>query len=191
MHPLTITYNDRTLFHMLRHFETINEGAIACLFNRGYQQKEIDAAFQIPSSRFHAGFAQDLKMLQHQCSLGQIISQETIGSYLHVQLKFDPNVYPQGIGKLGVVPIDDLSKLGTSTVFVKENRGKLLQHAIVDELPHTWEMILVLKPQKSYQLLITAFPGTGALPIPHTKMKDADFKASTHFWENHVFLELA
>ena len=67
----------------------------------------------------------------------------------------------------------------------------LLQHTKVGELPHTWEMILVLKPQKNYQLLITAFPGTGALPIPHTKMKEADFKASSHFWENHAFLELA
>lgn len=190
MNAVTITYNDRTLFHMLRHFESIHEDAIACLLNRGYQQKQIDAALKIPGSRFHSGFAQDLKLLQQQWSHGQVISEAITGDYLQLHLKFEEANYPLGIGKVGVVPIADLSKLGASAVLIKENRGVPLPHARVNLLPNTWEMSLVLKPQKNYHLLITAFPGTMALPVPNIQMKEADLKASTQFWENHVFLEL-
>ncbi|MEY2901724.1 MAG: hypothetical protein RLY89_830 [Bacteroidota bacterium] len=190
MKQIGIAYNDHTLFHMLRHFESINDGAKDCLIKRGYGHQTMEAALQMPGSKFHAAFAQDLKMLEKQLTLGQKLSQETVGKYLQVQLSFDPVQFPQGIGNLGVVPFTNLSKLNARALVKKANRDVLLQHAIVDQLPPTWEMSLILKPQQNYYLLITAFPGTRSLSIPNTKMNDADFKASTLYWENHVFLEL-
>lgn len=190
MNQLAFTYNDRTLFHMLRHFEKIHEAANTCLLNRGYQQKKIDAAFQMPGSKFHPSFAQDLKMLEQHCYGGKIIGQDKIGAYLHIKLKFKTEKFPLGIGRLGVVPKKELSNLGTSDIYIKDNRGVPLQHASVNELPNSWVLSLVLKPQKNYLLLITAFPGNWALPIPSARMRQADLEASLQFWEEHIFLEL-
>jgi hypothetical protein len=191
MMQLAITYNDRTLFHMLRHFETINDGAKNCLIKRGYSLQAMEEAMRLLGSKFYAEFAQDLKKLEEQLALGQLLSQETIGKYLYVQLRFEPSVFPNGIGTIGVVPLSDLAKLGARSLGKKENRGVCLQHAIVDHLSPTWEMSLILKPQKNYHLLITAFPGTKAFPVPQSNMSDLVFQACTQFWENHVFLELA
>ena len=190
MKQLSITYNDRTLFHMLRHFETINDGAKDCLIKRGYSLQAIEDAMHLPGSKFYAEFAQDLKMLEQQLALGQNLCQETIGKYVYLQLRFEPSVFPNGIGTIGVVPISDLTKLGARSLCKKENRGVCLQHAIVDHLPPSWEMSLILKPQKNYHLLITAFPGTKAFPVPNSKMTDMVFQDCTQFWENHVFLEI-
>jgi hypothetical protein len=190
MKQLGIAYNDHTLFHMLRHFERINDGAIDWLIKRGYGHQTMEAALQMPGSKFHAAFAQDLKMLEQQLTLGQYLIQETIGKYLYVQLYFEPSVFPNGIGTIGVVPKSDLTKLGARSLGKKENRGVCLQHAIVDQFPPSWEISLILKPQKNYHLLITAFPGTKAFPVPNSKMTDMVFQACTQFWENHVFLEL-
>ncbi len=190
MKQLVITYNDRTLFHMLRHFDQINDGAIDCLMKRGFSHQAMEEALHIPGSKFYATFAQDLKMLEQQFAFGLALNQEIVGKYLQVQLRFEPSQFPQGIGTLGVVPITNLDKLGVRELVKKENRGISLQHALVDKLPPTWEMSLILKPQTNYHLLITAFPGTRAYPMPNSNMPELFFKACTNFWDNHVFLEL-
>ena len=189
MNLASITYNDRTLFHMLRHFESINQTAKTCLMNRGYTNQDMDAAFQMPGSRFYADFAQDLKTLEQQWEYSQLISEAVIGNYLYAQLGFDLVQYPKGIGSLGVLPLSELAQLGKIDLEEKANRGLLLKHAKLDKLPPTWEMTLILKPQKNYHLLITAFPGSKTLPLPNKKMKEADLQASIRFWEEHVFLE--
>lgn len=190
MHSLPLTYNDHTLFHMLRHFESIHELAQNCLIERGYKPSAIDAALAIPGSRFHVNFAQDLKKLERQMQLGVKQKVHSNPGYQHWQISFDKYQFPNGIGTLGVVPISDLEKLGASHLIQKFNRGILIQHATVNVLPNSWDMTVVVKEQKNYHLLITAFPGMPSMPLPKLHHDTQFNRACQDYWKEHCFLEL-
>lgn len=191
MKHLSLTYNDYTLFHMLRHFECIHEAAQNCLFDRGYKPYAINAALALPGSRFHASFAQDLKKLEKQMQLGvkQTINSKT--GYQHWQINFDKQAFPIGIGTLAVVPLADLEKLGARNLNQKINRGILMQHATVEVLPKSWEMSVVVKQQKNYNLLITAFPGMPSMPLPKLHLHTPFNHSCELFWNEHAFLEIS
>ncbi len=191
MKQLPITYNDHTLFHMLRHFDSINEGANNCLLKRGYSKQAMEAALILPGSRFHANFAQDLKLLEQQLVLGKKQIDVLENGYQYWHFQFDPIQFPGGIGTIGVVPIKNLKALGARNLDQKYNRGLLLKHATIDALPISWEMTVVVKPQKNYYLLITAFPGSASLPLPKPQLDTTFNKQCLEFWSNHVFLERA
>jgi hypothetical protein len=65
--------------------------------------------------------------------------------------------------------LEALKSLTSSQPVLRKNRGHLLLHATVSELPTTNLLTLVLKEQKKSNFLITAFPGPTALPLPSTK----------------------
>ncbi len=190
MKQLPLTYNDHTLFHMLRHFESIHEAAQNCLLERGYKPTAIKAALALPGSRFHASFAQDLKKLEEQMQLGikQTIHSKT--GYQHWQISFDKQQFPNGIGTLGVIPVANAEKLGAGNLLHKFNRGILIQHATVDVLPNSWEMSVVVKQQKNYDLLITAFPGLPSMPLPKLNLNTPFNHTCEVFWNEHAFLEI-
>ncbi len=191
MEPKKITYNDHTLFHLLRHFESLNDAARACLWNRGYRENTIQEAIKMPGSKFYASFANDIKSLEQQLCLGQMKDSFVQNGYLHDNLEFDQSLFPKGIGSLGIAAINDLKAMGITKFEWKQNRGLELCHAKMNTLPSTNSMTLVLKYQKNYQLLITAFPGYGVLPVPNKGMSAPFFQECELFWQNHAFLELA
>ncbi|OYU53795.1 MAG: hypothetical protein CFE25_17005 [Chitinophagaceae bacterium BSSC1] len=190
MHSLPLTYNDHTLFHMLRHFESIHEPAQNCLIERGYKPAAINAALALPGSRFHANFVQDLKQLEQQMQLGIMQTIPSNRGYQHWQINFDKQQFPNGIGTLGVVSLADLENLGARNLMQKFNRGILMQHATVDVLPNSWDMTVVVKQQKSYHLLITAFPGMPSMPLPKLHHDTAFNRVCQDYWKEHCFLEI-
>jgi hypothetical protein len=190
MEQLPLAYNDHTLFHMLRHFETIHEPAFTCLLERGYSPQAIKTALQIPGSRFLSSFAQDLKLMEQQMLFGKKQIEVMENGYHHWYFQFDPKQFPDGIGKIGVVPIKNLAVLGAVNLVQKFNRGLFLKHATVDKLPVCWEMTVVVKPQKNYYLLITAFPGSASMPLPKPKLDTVFNNQCLDYWTSHAFLEL-
>jgi hypothetical protein len=187
---LPISYNDGTLFHLLRHFSIVNENAIQCLIDSGYSKALIDENLQIPGSKFHKFFATDIKSLILQCdTIKEIISLRQNG-YLHVSYEFESLKFPKGIGTLGVISLEALKSLKSSKPVLKKNRGHLLQHATVSKLPTTNLLTLVLKEQQSSKFLITAFPGPTVLPLPSTKFSAEFNETCKLFWEQQVFLSL-
>jgi hypothetical protein len=175
---------------MLRHFESIHEPAQNCLLERGYQPAAIDAALAFPGSRFHTSFAQDLKQLEQQMQLCIMQTIHSNPGYQHWQISFDKQQFPNGIGTLGVVPLVNLENLGARNLMQKFNRGILMQHATVDVLPNSWEMSVVVKQQKNYYLLITAFPGLPSMPLPKLYLETEFNSACRLYWNSHVFLEI-
>ena len=187
---LPISYNDGTLFHLLRHFSIVNENAIQCLIERGYSKALIDENLQIPGSKFHYFFATDIKSLMLQCATIKETNSFMQNGYLHISYEFEPLKFPRGIGALGVISLEALKSLTTSQPFLKKNRGHLLLHATVSKLPTTNLLTLVLKEQQSSNFLITAFPGPTTLPLPSTKFSAEFNEECKLFWEQHVFLSL-
>lgn len=189
MHSLPLTYNDHTLFHMLRHFESIHEPAQLCLLERGYKPAAINDALVLPGSRFHTSFAQDLKKLEQQMQLGIKQTVHSNTGYQHWKISFDKLQFPNGIGTLGVVHLAELENFGACNLMQKINRGILMQHASVDVLPNSWEMSVVVKQQKNYYLLITAFPGLPSMPLPKPHLETEFNRDCRLYWNSHVFLE--
>jgi hypothetical protein len=190
MNHLSISYNDSTLFHLLRHFSMVNEKAMQCLIDRGYRQAIIDENLQIPGSKFYDFFATDIKSLLLQCATIQETTSLKQNGYLHINYEFEPLHFPKGIGTIGIVSLEALKSLTSSQPVLKKNRGHLLLHATVSKLPTTHLLTLVLKEQQSSNFLITAFPGPTALPLPSTKFSPKFNETCKTFWEQHVFLNL-
>ena len=188
---LPISYNDRTLFHLLRHFSLVNDNAIQCLVDRGYNKALIAENLQIPGSKFHDFFATDIKSLMTQCAINNETASFRQNGYLHVSYEFDTLNFPEGIGTLGIFSLDALKILTPNKPVLKKNRGHLLLHATVSKLPITNLLTLVLKEQQTSNFLITAFPGPAALPLPSTKFSAEFNETCKLFWEQQVFLSVA
>jgi len=185
-----LSYNDRILFHLLRHFSMVNENAIQCLIDRGYSKALIDENLQIPGSKFHDFFANDIKSLMLQCATIKETSTLRQNGYLHISYEFDELKFPKGIGTIGIISLKSLKSLTSSQPVLKKNRGHLLLHATVSKLPTTNLLTMVLKEQQCSNFLITAFPGPKALPLPSTKFRAEFNKECKLFWEQYVFLSL-
>lgn len=185
-----LSYNDRTLLHMLRHFEYINDQARRCLLDRGYSNATIDTGLRIPGSKFHRSFATDLKTLMENFSGKEISNSSVRGKYHEYSFHFKTEDFPNGIGKKGIISLKEVEQDASVKIVQKLNRGMLLNHALVKNIPNEWEITFVIKPQKNYNLLITAFPGTATMPVPQKDMNKTDWELSTKYWEQHCFLEL-
>jgi hypothetical protein len=190
MMKLVLSYNDQSLYHMLRHFECINDSARACLLNRGYPNDKINDALEIPGSKFHPLFADDLKSLEQQLSIGIVKESFTRNGYLHHCMEFSAREFPEGIGTIGVASICELKAMGATEFEWKQNRGLELCHVKLKPLPNTLKLTLIVKQQKNYQLLITAFPGIVGLPLPKKKMTELFYEQCKQFWQEHAFIEL-
>lgn len=185
-----ISYNDHTLFHMLRHFECINENARHCLLQRGYSHAQIDANLSMPGSKFHSSFATDIKSLVAQLAEREIMRINSVGKYSEYLTSFKTSELVQGIGTKALVHIIELELVGATGIVEKMNRGIILKHATVPILPNEWELTFVLKQQQNYNLLITAFPGLPTLPLPKKGWKKALNETAIKYWEEQIFLEL-
>ncbi len=185
-----ISYNDHTLFHMLRHFECINETARKCLLDRGYSDAAINSNLAIPGSKFHRSFATDIKTLVAQLANKEIIYQDPQGKYVEGKINFNKVEFPNGIGTKALVPIKEMDRDEAKNIVQKSNRGVLLNHAFVHFIPNEWAMTIVWKPQKNYDLLITVFPGLPTLPIPQKGMNKELFERSFNYWEERCFIAL-
>ncbi len=184
-----LSYNDHALFHMLRHFEYINDNARNCLLERGYQHKAINENLAIPGSKFDQEFASDIKSLLIQFSGKQIIETRETQKYLELVFRFSKPQFPTGIGSLGVYDKNKLAQISTKEPYRKWNRGQFLWHAIVEELPRTEFLTVVVNLQATAHFLITAFPGLPTMPLPNKKMKQSVYEAALSYWEEKVFLE--
>ena len=185
----SIKFTPQSQFHMLRHFESVDDATLQLLLNNGYTQNQIQQELSLPGSKFFSHFAHDInelleKILQHpyQKSTG-INGNHIIESVLPI------GEYPNGIGTKAVVSIDDISSAQKAQIFKEKNRNYSLAHLLVDSLPVTNQCTLILKPIPEGYAFITAFSGESAMPIPEFKMSKSQFDACKAFWDEHVFLK--
>ena len=185
----SIKYTPQSQFHMLRHFESVDDATIQLLLNNGYTQNQIQQELSLTGSKFYSHFAKDIKellekILQHpyQKSTG-INGNHIIESVLPI------DEYPNGIGTKAVVSLAEISSQQQSQIFKEKNRNYSLAHLLVDSLPVTNQFTLILKPIPEGYAFITAFSGESAMPIPEFKMSKSQFDACKAYWDGHVFLK--
>jgi hypothetical protein len=184
-----IKFNLQSEFHMLRHFESVDDITLMQLIDNGYTQNQIQEELLLPGSKFFSHFANDIKellekVLQHPYKKSTGIN----GNHI---IEYDLPIadFPNGIGTKAVVSLDEISKEQQVQIFYEKNRNFSLAHLLVHELPFTNQCTLILKPISEGHSFISAFSGESAMPIPDYKMTNAQFDACKAYWDRHVFLK--
>ena len=176
-------------FHMLRHFETINDATQEKLLSNGYSLSQIQQEVFLPGSKFFSHFANDIKELLEKVLQHPYQKTTGINGNHIIESVLSKTEYPNGIGTKAVVNLDEITKDQQAQIFYEKNRGFPLAHLLVDDLPITNQFTLILKPIPDGYAFITAFSGVSAMPIPDYKMTNAQFEACKKFWELHLFLK--
>lgn len=188
MEPTKIKYRIDNAFHMLRHFEGMDEQLQANLLKASYVEKVFKEALALPGSRFFANFAMDIPGLLNRVFHYPFVLLETEDRNIQLNGQVPPADFPDGIGTKAVVPVDELTASERAGIFLRKNRGLDLLHLQVDKIPPTWEFTLVLRPTQQGHVFITAFSGSPALPLPHYRLSRKKQEEYRAFWDKHVFL---
>ncbi len=188
LEPTNIKYRIDNAFHMLRHFEGMDEQLQTNLLRAGHVEKNIQAELALPGSRFFANFALDIQGLLNRICLYPSVILETGDRNIQLNGQVSPADFPNGIGTKAVLHVDELSASQRAAIFLRKNRGLDLLHLQVDKVPPTWEFTLVLRPTQQGHVFITAFPGSPALPLPQHRLGRKRQEECKAFWDKHVFL---
>lgn len=183
-----IVFSSETEFHMLRHFEKLNKEQLAYFIAKGYDIKSIQQQLDLPGSKFLPTFAESVPTILRKIKKWEYTIMESSKDRIVVEIKAPQTEIPEGVGALAVIPIDSLSESEFKAIYKKNNRGAKLLHLVVDQLPATHVITLILKPNDGYLKLITVFPGEAGMPIPNKKMDIELFNHSKKYWAEHVFL---
>ncbi len=185
----SIQYNLKSEFHMIRHFETIDDGMQEKFLSNGYGISQIQQELSLTGSKFFSHFANDIKELLEKVLHYPYRKSTGINGNHIIESEMPTTEFPNGIGTKGVVSLDEISSDQQTQIFYDKNRGFPLAHLLVDELPVTNQCTLILKPSVDGYFFISAFSGASAMPIPDYKMTNAQFDACKAFWDRHVFLK--
>lgn len=191
MFPLgSIECNLRTEFHLIRHFQKLDEEVIQRMLSGGYTAEQVATEMAVTGSRFRPYFATSVKGLLARFTQYPFI--EALSGNQHRQFVFTGHAtdFPEGVGTLGVIGIDFLSENSRKSLKRIEDRPEYVKYVEVDELPNTFLFTAILKPLNAGFLLISAFPGGASMPLPNEKMNAKEYEACRMFWDRHVFLKV-
>ncbi len=185
----SIKYTPQSQFHMLRHFETVDDAILQLLHNNGYTQNQIQQELSLPGSKFFSHFANNIKELLEKILLHPYQKSTGLNGNHIIESTLPIEEYPIGIGTKAVVSLAEISSAQKAQIFIEKNRNHALAHILLDTLPITNQCTLILKPIHEGYAFITAFSGESAMPIPDFKMPKSQFDACKAFWDGHVFLK--
>lgn len=185
----SINYTPQSQFHMLRHFESVDESILQLLHNNGYTQNQIQQELSLPGSKFFSHFANNIKELLEKILLQPYQKSTGLNGNHIIESTLPIAEYPNGIGTKAVVSLEEISSAQKAQIFKEKNRNFALAHLLVDSLPVTNQCTLILKPIPEGYAFITAFSGESAMPIPDYKMSKSQFEACKVYWDGHVFLK--
>ena len=187
---VSVQFNLKSEFHMLRHFETATPEINTTLINEGYSQKNIDNELSLVGSKFNEAFAKDISGLLERFKQYSFIETIGVNGNLILECNVPVSDFPNGIGTQAVIAIQDIPENERRFIHLKKNREVELLHYKVSNFPVANSCTLILKPVKNGYLFISAFPGAPAMPIPLSSMDMALYSSCKKFWDGHVFLEL-
>ena len=173
-------------FHLLRHFERIDDTARNQFRDFGYMEKEIDEQLNMVGSKFSPEFSANPFTLINTLSktkATEVFSQDE-NTYVSV---FDFTQSHKTIGKDAVINVNSLSLEEKNLLEIEIRSGYevkvLARH---QPLPPTTRIILCSNPDTGE--ISTCFPGTYAPPFPKATMSGKKYKHAKEFWENHAFI---
>ena len=179
--------NDERLFHLLRHFESIDTNCQNYLIQKGYTQKQINEDLNASGSLFFSSFCTS------PCQLPVVFSKlEPIALKLqengNYAIKFISNDY---LGTNGLIPTNKLSNQEKERIYLQERGGIDVKVINGIEAPKTYEAHAIAKRELDIDIyeIITCFSGSLSPPFP-TYIKDLKERAiSEKYWKKHILIE--
>jgi hypothetical protein len=170
-------------FHMLRHFELCSAKSLDRILVQ-YTQEQIDTEMAQIGSRFYHSFATDIPSILDHVFAGDFKQKTGNNGNAILSLQTDTQV-----GEHGVAEMDTLTQAQKDKISLQNNRGLVLMHLQVDQLPSTNAYVLILKPIENGYNFITAFPGDEGMPLPYETLPEDFRKECKAYWDRHVFLD--
>ena len=186
----SIQFNIQSEFHMLRHFEILDDNLQQKLLENNFTPLQLQEELSLSGSRFFSFFATDIPQLLYKILQQPYKQSVGLNGNLIIESNFNKEQCPNGIGSKAVIPLNLLSTTEQQNIYYENNRNYPIAHFLVNHLPSTQDCTLILKPITNGYLFISAFPGEQAMPIPSENMKIELFEACKDYWSKHIFLKL-
>ena len=183
-----IRYKIETEFHLLRHFSGLSGADEKRMVAAGFTHEQIQEQLALPGSRFYASFAQDLPALIRRLEKANLIYQTGSNENIICTATFSQEEFPDGIGTVSVLHTEEIESSRQKNIYVLPNRGILMNHLDVPELPVTRQCSIILSQNNGNHFVVSAYPGPPGMPVPNEKMNAALYEQCKKFWDEHVFL---
>lgn len=183
-----IRYKIDTEYHLLRHFSDVSFSDERRMMEAGYTREKIQEQLNLPGSRFDASFAQDLPALIRRLANANIICETGSNGNMICTATFSKEEFPNGIGNVSVQHIEDIESALQKKIYAQPNRGILMNHLDVSELPVTRQCSIILSQNNGNHFVVSAYPGPPGMPVPNENMNTALYEQCKKFWDEHVFL---
>ncbi len=140
--PAIVRFELDRQFHALKHFTTLNSSAFNGFIEQGYSKEEIESRLTTVGSKFNPEFAGSPAEILKVLKKGKFIvihkdetKREAPG---RLSLKFEKEVYPNGIGRNALIPLSDISK--NQNIYKKPNcnRSQHIIHCDIRRELHQW-----------------------------------------------------
>lgn len=178
---------DERLFHLLRHFENIDNECLGTLIQIGYTNEQIIMGLKASGSLFLPSFCSSPSQLPKVLSILKpaIIKLQKNGFYI---INF---LFKKHIGTNGLVRIDELSKRDQERIFFQKRDGIKIKVIKGIKAPGTGEVHVIAKQKldSNTYSIITCFPGTLSPPFPKYITNEEERLISENFWKKHVLME--
>jgi hypothetical protein len=158
------------------------------MMEAGYTREKIQEQLNLPGSRFDASFAQDLPALIRRLANANIICETGSNGNMICTATFSKEEFPNGIGNVSVQHIEEIESALQKKIYAQPNRGILMNHLDVSELPATRQCSIILSENNGNQFVISAYPGPPGMPVPNENMLPDLYDRCKKFWDEHVFL---
>ena len=179
--------NDDRLFHLLRHFESIDNNCFNKCTQNGYTNEQINGALKASGSLFFSSFCTS------PCQLPIVFS-----SLKPVTTKLQENgfyaikfISIDYLGTNGLIPISTLNDLEKKNIYLQKRGGIEINVINGIEAQKTHEAHIIAKRELNtdkYEI-ITCFPGSLSPPFPNYIKDSQERENSEKFWKKHVLVE--
>jgi hypothetical protein len=179
-------------YHVLKHFKTVDDSYIDKLCEHEICTREqVIERLKRSGSNFNSSWVANPEELVKALFLKlKAIDPdvEWIDNRCELELEFDKDEFPDGIGTDNLIPLDDLSDSEKASLKDQEEDTITLK-TVVKTPPHTWKIQLIMVRDATEIDVLTIFPGKYAPILPDPVIQNVEnYEVSKNFWENHVVM---
>jgi len=179
-------------YHVLKHFKEVDEPYIDKLCKSEICTREqMLERMKRPGSNFNPAWVSNPEDLVKGLFLKlKAIDPSVVWKHNRCELEivFDREEFPEGIGYDNLIPVDELSDTEKADIIELERDAIPLKTIV--RTPHpTWEVQLILGRDGEEIRTLTIFPGKYAPIFPDREIQsEEDYLNSKAFWETHVLM---
>jgi len=179
-------------YHVLKHFKEVDEPFMDKLCKSEISTREqMEERMKRPGSNFNPSWVSNPEDLIKALFLKLKAIDPSIewkNNRCELEIVFDREEFPEGIGYDNLIPQDELTESERASIIELE-RDAIPLKTIVRTPPPTWETQLILERDGEEIRTLTIFPGKYAPIFPDPEIQaEEDYLASKTFWETHVMM---